>query len=619
MKGNFLTAITVILTVLLSQNVVMAQLSNKLNEKYVGLVNIPIPDINQNKNVDPAEIEEVLRKKYPDSWGLHDVTKLYADGRVILVDRVALVDKKTWRLRWVSGVLSLEINDFNPDGRVSTKHPGTYSSGSMWFVLDMNTGWTRFSIENFPFLSSHPGYKHLFPNGLLIGSEGIARVDMTSGNLLWVKKGLAEQIGEIVETTQEGLILGEREAARLNLANGNIQWITTGLSQRIGTLRQIDPDGRVSGREGIVQAWTDYRRDSLIRGIARLDLKTGKIIFTNHDISERQREALNQLGIKDHLRFYSSDFIEHIIDQRRRVAKLGKRPIVLVIYPEVDINAAFQMNNIDDFANQYDVLYYEISNESQFYQVLEEIKPLRANIKVVIIGGHSTRKYISFGENDPRNVDIPREDLVLDFSDRAELSKYSGFFRDSIVIVDGCSTGAVKEVDSTSEVDSTNIANLLSQTIAQGAKAIYAPKSIANSRFEFSSNGSFIQPRFFFDYRDIEVLVISSVTQSITDKTFAEEVLESNIPVLVEFYASWCGPSRMIAPVVDEIAEQYADRVKVVKLNTDENPNTASQYGIRSIPTLMLFKDGQKIDMVVGAVPYQTLVNFLEKHLGQPK
>jgi thioredoxin 1 len=614
MEKKIFTTLTVFLTVLLSQNVVMAQLSNKLNEEDVGLVNIPIPDINQNENIDPAEIEEVLRKNYPDSLWLHDVTKLYADGRVILGDAVALVDKKTWRLRWVSGSLYYPIYDFYPDGRVSTEHPGIYSSGSMWFVLDMNTGWTRFSTKNFPFLSSHPGYQHLFPNGLLIGSEGIARVDMTSGNLLWVKEDLAEQIGEIVDTTQEGLILGEREAARLNLANGNIQWITTGLSQRIGTLRQIDPDGRVSGREGIVQAWTDYRRDSLIRGIARLDLKTGKIIFTNHDISERQREALNQLGIKDHLRFYSSDFIEHIIDRRRRVAKLGKRPIVLVIYPEVDLNAAFQMNNIDDFANQYDVLYYEISNESQFYQVLEEIKPLRANIKVVIIGGHSTRKYLSFGENDPRNVDIPREDLVLDFSDRAELSNYSGFFRDSIVIVDGCSTGA--EVK---EVDSTNIANLLSQTIARGAEALYAPKSIANSRFEFSSNGSFIQPRFFYDYREVEVLVISSVTQSITDKTFAEEVLESNIPVLVEFYAPWCPHCRNLAPVVDEIAEQYADRVKVVKLNTDENPNTASQYRIRSIPTLMLFKDGQKVDMVVGAVPKQTLVDFLEKYLEQPK
>jgi thioredoxin 1 len=108
--------------------------------------------------------------------------------------------------------------------------------------------------------------------------------------------------------------------------------------------------------------------------------------------------------------------------------------------------------------------------------------------------------------------------------------------------------------------------------------------------------------------------VSAQVTQ-ITDKTFAEEVLESNIPVLVEFYAPWCGPSRRVAPVVDEIAKQYADRVKVVKVNTDENPNTASQYGIRSVPTLMLFKEGQKVDQIIGAVPKATLVDFIEKYL----
>jgi thioredoxin 1 len=71
----------------------------------------------------------------------------------------------------------------------------------------------------------------------------------------------------------------------------------------------------------------------------------------------------------------------------------------------------------------------------------------------------------------------------------------------------------------------------------------------------------------------------------------------------------------MVAPVVDEIATQYGDQLKVVKVNTDENPNVASQYGIRSIPTLMIFKDGQKVDMVVGAVPKTTLANTLEKYL----
>lgn len=101
----------------------------------------------------------------------------------------------------------------------------------------------------------------------------------------------------------------------------------------------------------------------------------------------------------------------------------------------------------------------------------------------------------------------------------------------------------------------------------------------------------------------------------VTDSTFKQEVLESQVPVLVDFWAPWCGPCRMVAPVVDEISEQYDGQVKVVKVNTDENPSVASQYGIRSIPTLMIFKGGQRVDMVVGAVPKTTLANTLEKYL----
>ena len=106
-----------------------------------------------------------------------------------------------------------------------------------------------------------------------------------------------------------------------------------------------------------------------------------------------------------------------------------------------------------------------------------------------------------------------------------------------------------------------------------------------------------------------------SSAPAVTDASFKGEVLESDVPVLVDFWAPWCGPCRMVAPVVEEIAEQYEGQIKVVKLNTDENPQVASNYGIRSIPTLMIFKDGQRVDMVVGAVPKTTLANTLEKYL----
>lgn len=106
-----------------------------------------------------------------------------------------------------------------------------------------------------------------------------------------------------------------------------------------------------------------------------------------------------------------------------------------------------------------------------------------------------------------------------------------------------------------------------------------------------------------------------SAAAQVTDTTFKQEVLESEVPVLVDFWAPWCGPCRMVAPVVDEVAQHYEGKVKVVKVNTDENPGVASQYGIRSIPTLMIFKDGQRVDMVVGAVPKTTLITTLDKHI----
>jgi thioredoxin 1 len=106
-----------------------------------------------------------------------------------------------------------------------------------------------------------------------------------------------------------------------------------------------------------------------------------------------------------------------------------------------------------------------------------------------------------------------------------------------------------------------------------------------------------------------------SNTAAVTDASFEQEVLKSDLPVLVDFWAPWCGPCRMVAPIVDEIAKEFDGQIMVYKLNTDENPNVASQYGIRSIPTLMIFKGGDKVDTVVGAVPKTTLSSTITKYL----
>jgi thioredoxin 2 len=97
----------------------------------------------------------------------------------------------------------------------------------------------------------------------------------------------------------------------------------------------------------------------------------------------------------------------------------------------------------------------------------------------------------------------------------------------------------------------------------------------------------------------------------VTDQTFSREVLTSEASVLVDCWAPWCGPCRTLSPIIDELASDYANAVKVVKLNVDENPLTASQYGIRSIPTMLFFKDGKMVDKVSGAIPKEQI----EQHL----
>ena len=103
--------------------------------------------------------------------------------------------------------------------------------------------------------------------------------------------------------------------------------------------------------------------------------------------------------------------------------------------------------------------------------------------------------------------------------------------------------------------------------------------------------------------------------KQIQDTTFDKEVLECTKPVLVDFWAPWCGPCRMVASVIDEIADEYSNSIKVVKVNTDENPSTAAFYGIRSIPTLLIFNGGNRIDAIIGAIPKSTLANRIKKCL----
>lgn len=103
---------------------------------------------------------------------------------------------------------------------------------------------------------------------------------------------------------------------------------------------------------------------------------------------------------------------------------------------------------------------------------------------------------------------------------------------------------------------------------------------------------------------------------TLNDASFEKEVLQAaSSPMLVDFWAEWCGPCKMIAPILEELATKYLGKIKIAKLNVDENPNTPAKYGVRGIPTLILFKDGKALETKVGALSKSQLETFLDKHL----
>lgn len=102
---------------------------------------------------------------------------------------------------------------------------------------------------------------------------------------------------------------------------------------------------------------------------------------------------------------------------------------------------------------------------------------------------------------------------------------------------------------------------------------------------------------------------------SVSDRTFEEEVLKSELPVLVDFWATWCAPCQMVVPSLEYLAQNYKDKIKIRKLNVDENPKITSRYRVMSIPTLLFFKDGELKETIVGALPREKIVEVISKHL----